>query len=115
MREVDRPKRRVLLGKEPADAVLHRIRDRLELLARGDHWVAECDRAAVEEAAEKSALVHDVVEAGQMQDLLARLAVERQPDQRLADLHDGAGRQVVQAVEIDLDRLPEIAWLQSPF
>jgi len=53
--------------------------------------------------------VHDAVELDQLDNLLARLAMKGQAQQRLPDLHHGSGRQVVNIVAIDHDVFTQIA------
>src|SRR5580704_8564960 len=115
VRKLSGRKAGILPAEEPAEAILHVVRNGFVPLVRDGNRIADRDRPAVEKGAEKPALVHDVVERDEMQHLAAWLAVEGEANARLADLDHAAGWQVVEAVDVDDDVLAQIARLEAEF
>src|SRR5579864_412642 len=113
MHEVECGPASAVLFQIPSEPLVDRVGNFLEALFGDREFIAERDPRVIEERAEHAAAMEDAVEVDQVENLLARLAVEREAQTCLADLDHGAGRQVVEIVTIDHDVFAQIAGLET--
>lgn len=115
MNEVKRGSARAAFSQKPANSLVDGVGDFLEPLLSNSEFVAHSYRSIVEKHSEYASPMQDAVEFDQVKNLLARLAMKRQPDLRLANLDHRARRQFVKLIAIDNDVLAQIAGLESQF
>jgi hypothetical protein len=109
MNKVKRRSPPAVLFQKPPNPLVDRVGNFLEPLLGDGKVIAQLDPCVVEKHAEHAAPVHDPIELDQFENLLARLAMKGQAQQRLPDLHHGSGRQIVKIVAIDHDVFTQIA------
>ena len=113
MNEVERGSAHSVLFQKPVNPFIDGVRNFLKPSLRDGEFIPQRDLCVIEKHAEHAASVHDAIEVDQLENLLARLAMKRQAQQRLPNLHHGSGWQVVKIVTIDHDVFAQIAGIEA--
>jgi hypothetical protein len=115
MNEVKRGSAPAVLSQKPPNPLVDGVGNFLKPLLFDGKFIAERDACIVQKHAEHAAPMHDAVELDELEDFLARLAMEGQTQQRFPNLHHGSGREIVEVVAIDHNVFAQIAGVEAQF